>query len=294
MTQRFFTNYDVPSFYLKHWTGEDGRLCEFSRPYDVVKAEWKTTRGTGQLWDLYTVTGLPPERRAALEDRFFRQADQAASDALDFMLANTSGTVDMPALLRSGWSRFVLSLIHRSPDGKGQSRTRLRAEMATRLPGIERDYQAQRQPSEPETFDEFRRLFERDAERESWAVLLERVIDSLAVGTFLNAMHWSIITIDTALDGAASVSLVTSDRPVCMTNGIDRPGGYVVLPVGPTRVFLAATSQDVETVLRQDNAEALHARLNDIVVRQAVRYVYGTDDRQLRFVANRLRKQAPL
>ena len=285
MKQQSLTHHYIPTFYLKRWTAGDGRLCELSRPYDVVKPQRKTAEAAGHLRGLYTVPGLPAEKQSVLEDTFFRQTDQAASDALDFMVANTSGAADMPARLRSGWSRFLLSLVHRTPERVEQLRRKLRMELATRLPEIERDYQAQRQPSEPETFAELRKLLERDVEEKTWAVLLERVIDSVTVGGFLNAMHWSIVTFS-----AAPHALITSDRPVCMTNGIDRPDGHVALPVGPTQVFLAAKTPEIEVALRQENAKALHARLNDIVARQAIRYVYSTDDRQLRFVENRLRR----
>lgn len=285
MKQQSLTHHYIPQFYSKQWVGKDGRLCEFSRPHGAAKSQRKTPKAAGYLRDLYTVPGLPPESQSILEDRFFRQTDQAASDALDFMLANTSGFGDMPARLRSGWSRFLLSLVHRSPERVEQLRAKLRIELETRVSEIEQNYHAQRQPGEPETFGELWSLIERDVERITWAVLLERVIDSKTVGTFINEMHWSIVTFN-----EAPHSLMTSDWPVCMSNGITRPDGFVALPVSPTQAFLATNTQDVEAMLRRDDAKTFHAYLNDTVVRQAVRYVYATDDRQLRFVDARLRK----
>lgn len=286
MKQQSRTHHYIPTFYLRRWAGEDGRLCEFSRPYRLVKPQRKSPEAAGHLRGLYTIPGLPPESQSILEDKFLRQTDQAASDALDFMLANTSGVDDMSSRLRSGWSRFLLSLMHRTPEKVGDLRAKLRMELATRLPEIERDYQTLRQPSDPETFEDLRALLKRDVEEKTWAVLLERVIDSLTVGTFLNAMRWSIVTFN-----GSRHSLLTSDRPVCRTNGIDRPDGHVVLPVGPTQVFIAAKNPEIGAALRQANAGELHVCLNDIVARQAVRYVYGTDDRQLRFAENRLARQ---
>jgi uncharacterized protein DUF4238 len=83
--------------------------------------------------------------------------------------------------------------------------------------------------------------------------------------------------------------LLTSDRPVIMTDGIGHRHSHIVLPVSPNKVFIAATTKEQITELNQI-LEQPHApkQLNDLVARQARRYVYATDDRQLRFVANRL------
>jgi hypothetical protein len=37
----------IPVFYTKEWGGPDGRVCEYSRPYDVVKPNCRLCpRGT--------------------------------------------------------------------------------------------------------------------------------------------------------------------------------------------------------------------------------------------------------
>ena len=289
MKQQSLKHHYMPIFYLKRWAGEDGRLCEFSRPYQLVKPQRKNPEAAGHLQGLYTVSGLPPEDQSILEDKFFRQVDQTASDALDFMLANTSGVDDMSSRLRSGWSRFLLSLIHRNPEKVGDLQAKLRVELTTRLPEIEQMYQTQRQPSDPETFEVLWTLLEQDVEEKSWAVLVQSVIDSLRVGTFLNAMRWSIVTFNESRH-----SLLTSDRPVLRTNGIDRPDGHIALPISPTQIFVAVKTLETEAALRQANAEELHARSNDTVTRQAVKFVYATDDRQLRFVESRLAQKTDL
>src|SRR5580692_1218431 len=39
----------IPVFYSKEWAGPDGRLCEYSRPYDVVKPKRVHPDGTGYV-----------------------------------------------------------------------------------------------------------------------------------------------------------------------------------------------------------------------------------------------------
>jgi len=36
----------IPVFYLKQWAGVDGRVCEFSKPYDRVKPRRAHPDGT--------------------------------------------------------------------------------------------------------------------------------------------------------------------------------------------------------------------------------------------------------
>jgi hypothetical protein len=55
----------LPKFYLKQWaTGLDGRLCEFSMPYDTVKPKRVHPDGTGYEPDLYNFNTLPAPARA--------------------------------------------------------------------------------------------------------------------------------------------------------------------------------------------------------------------------------------
>ena len=110
----------------------------------------------------------------------------------------------------------------------------------------------------------------------------------MMVGTFINAMRWHVVTARNAPH-----SVLTSDRPVYMTNGIDHPKGEIIVPIGPTQMFVAVNTPEMEEVLRTCDPHRLLGLTNDKVVRSARRYVYGTDDRQLRYVENRLGRHAP-
>ena len=288
MKQQSITHHYIPQFYLRQWAGPDGLLCEFSRPHLEVTAQRKPPKATGHKRHLYTVTGLPPERQSILEDDFFRRTDQTAHDALHFMLGNTDGTGDMPSKLRSGWSRFILSLIHRTPERLALLKEKCRQGLAERLAEIEPTYDDFRTPSDPATFAELKAKMEHDVQHKTWAVLLQDVIDSMTVGTFINAMRWNVVTARNAPH-----SVLTSDRPVYMTNGVDHPEGQIIVPIGPTQMFVAVNTPEMEEVLRTCDPHRLLGLMNDKVVRNARRYVYGTDDRQLRYVGNRLSRHTP-
>lgn len=223
-----------------------------------------------------------------MEDHFFKEVDQTASDALAFMFENRDGATNMPPHLRSGWSRFIVSLKHRNPEGIALLRQRFRASFEENLAEFQAKYDAERGPLDPRTFAELRANIERGIERETWAVLLQNVINSERVSTVVDAMRWSLVTMP-----SADQPLLTSDRPLQMTNGIVHPEGEIILPVGPRDVFVAVNTPEMENALRSSKSKDFARALNDRTARNACTYVYGSDDGQLRFVENRLRREVP-
>ena len=284
--QQSIDHHYVPTFYLRRWAGPDGQICEMSRPYREVKPKRKSPKAAGFIPHLYTVPGMEPGLRSVLEDVVFKRTDQHASDALAFMLANSDGTADMPPKLRNGWSRFLMSLMHRGPEQLAALKERCRTTMAEQLTAVEHTYAEQRQPSDPETYAEMRAAIEHDVEHKAWAMVLERAVDNPRVGTFINAMNWTIVTVRNP-----ERSMLTSDRPLHMTNGLDHPEAYIILPVGPAEIFVAVNTPEMVRRISETEQRGLVREINAKVVGQAVRFVYDTDDAQLRFVENRLRRR---
>jgi len=103
-----------PIFYQKRWAGADGRVCVYSRPYKKVKPNRKHPDSVGFQYDLYTIPGVDYETASHLERRFFLQTDNDAAQALARF--ETDPQTPLDTRLRSGWSRFVMSLIHRAPE----------------------------------------------------------------------------------------------------------------------------------------------------------------------------------
>jgi hypothetical protein len=118
-------------------------------------------------------------------------------------------------------------------------------------------------------------------------VSLQTIMDSKLVGEHLNGMAWEIVCLQ------SSHSLLTSDRPLVMTNGISGPGKHLGVPIGPRLLFIAADDPaEVQRLARQDH-DALAMVTNDRVVRQARKFVWGIDDSHLRFVERRLGEMLP-
>jgi Protein of unknown function (DUF4238) len=108
-------------------------------------------------------------------------------------------------------------------------------------------------------------------------------MNSERLGTELNGMEWTVITIN-----QSRYPLLTSDRPLIMPEGIGKPHGYLFLPISPYRAFFAFQSKKTFDYVSKRMEPVFSKFINGRVVRQAHTFVWGTDDAQLRFVENRL------
>lgn len=274
----------IPVFYSREWAGPDGRLCEYTRPYREVKPQLKHPDATGYVRGLYTVPKNDPHVAEYIERHFFRVTDNGA--AVVAQQLRTESKIDFHSLDRSSWSRFIISLMMRNPEYV--------AKMATEVVGFyartdnEEKYQELRGPDDPSTFEEYvaQRTFH-PAGRMS-ARTLQTIIDSPRMGGHLNQMRWGVVTFKKERH-----TLLTSDRPIIMTNGIAKPGDHLALPIGPRTLFIATNNIETEQMIRTIDPGILMAQINDRVASQARKYVYGNDNRQLRFVENRLGRKWP-
>ncbi len=85
--------------------------------------------------------------------------------------------------------------------------------------------------------------------------------------------------------------MLTSDRPVIMTNGLADPNAHMAIPIAPRLLFIAAKRPSFLNNVISMPADNLTELVNNKVCEQAVKFVYGEDDRQLRFVEKRLGKR---
>jgi hypothetical protein len=108
------------------------------------------------------------------------------------------------------------------------------------------------------------------------------------MGGHLNQMRWSVVTFKRERH-----TLLTSDRPIIMTNGIIGKKDHLALPIGPRMLFIAANNIETENMIRTIDPGILMAQVNHRVASQARKYVYGNDDKQLRFIENRLGRKWP-
>jgi Protein of unknown function (DUF4238) len=188
---------------------------------------------------------------------------------------------------RSGWSRFLMSVVRRNPEAVAHLNEQAAQSIEEALRDFGVRYSERRRPTAPETFEEYVALIKRsNPEGRAGALLLANVIDSELVGNHLNKMHWFVVEIVNR-----RFPLLTSDRPVIKSNGLLNPNSYIALPIGPFHLFVAVNTPAMENGLRQIHPNELVRGVNSQVAMQAHTYVYGVDDRHLDFVSKRLRQR---
>jgi len=114
------------------------------------------------------------------------------------------------------------------------------------------------------------------------------MIDNEKIGTHLNGMDWQIVVVDGLRHG-----FLTSDSPVAMGNGLGKPDGFLVLPLGPNIYFIATNRDQVAQSFIRQSARRIERAFNDAVVKQAEGWVVGHSPNHLLFVERRLRPHGP-
>jgi hypothetical protein len=85
-----------------------------------------------------------------------------------------------------------------------------------------------------------------------------------------------------------SRTFLTSDRPVVTSNGIAYTDSSIAISIGPHRLFVAVNNAEGVARLRSMDPDKVMTWMNDRIVKQARKFVYSVDARQLRFMESRL------
>jgi hypothetical protein len=275
----------IPIFYQKRWASADGRVSTYSRPYKKVVHSRRNPEYVGYETDLYSVESKNHETASHLEHRFFMQGDDIAAHVLAIFEADPSVQMDVDT--RSGWSRFIMSIINRAPDEVKKFSRVVADGIDSMMDLLRAEYERTRETANTETFESFSARTMPEYKSQMTATLLQSIMDSSRVGKHLNQMRWTI------LKPVSSYTFLTSDRPIIMTNGIARPDGHLAIPIGPRRLFVAANERTtIDGLLTLRSGDLIKA-VNNLVVKQARRFVIGIDGSQLRFVENRFGAKIP-
>jgi hypothetical protein len=277
----------IPQFYQRQWAGPDGRLCEYTRHGNAVRARMCYPAGTGYKPNLYTISDVPQPIADHTENVFLSKTDTEAAEALRILIASDPSYV-WTSKPRSAWTRFVMSTMHRSPERVDHMRATIESEYPRLLAEFRENYASMKQLDDPDTFEEYEALMGPNPSGRATALLLQKIMDSKTVGEHINQMTWHLLTF-----GNAPQKLLTSDRPIMMTNGLTGDRAHIAMPIGPRHIFLAVNDNIVlHEIKAMDPNNVLH-NSNDRIASQAKKFVYGVDKTQLDFVEPRLGLQLP-
>jgi hypothetical protein len=265
----------LPVFYLKQWAGPDGRLCQFSRPYGSVKPKRVHPDGTGYVRGLYAIEDIDPEVINAIEKKFLKPADGLAADVLQDLLHDKP--FRRPGPMRASWSRFVLSLMIRYPEAIAEMKRQLRENVASM-------YLQTREEHEPATFKEYQALHGSTELARLHGKLIMDLMQDSRMGRLIFGMYWGVVRFR-----LYKHNLLTSDRPVT-SNVFSISTNHLCLPISPEHLFFACETERAEAEFRGLDPKNIMLTINDLMAKRAQAMVYGNDDSQLRFIANRFGK----
>ncbi len=266
----------LPVFYLKQWALQPGeKLVEFSRPFGPkVKARRVHPSGTGYVNRLYA-SELTEAGAWEMERDFFSPVDSRAADAMRRLISGAA----LSDADRQAWATFVVSLMCRMPEDVPVVKEMRKQVILMFAPAFRRLFDASRPAEETRTFEQLTSEV-METVPDKALVTLKKIITNEKLIDMLCDMQWTVMSL------SADHELLTSDRPVTYTKGLNGDHSHIVLPVGPRDLFIAARNP---TMLKRYAAlPKLESMANQKAVEQASKLVYGSSERQLRFVQNRM------
>ena len=140
----------------------------------------------------------------------------------------------------------------------------------------------------PDSFQEAMAIHAPDWPEQATMEILRRLIDEGERGEKINGMVW------TTGEMNAGLEFFISDAPLQHTTPIIAPGGYIVMPIGPKRLFVATNEGDDETLamFQSIDANSLVEQINKVVVGRASEFVGATSLDQLAFVETHFATEA--
>lgn len=272
----------LPVFYLSQWCNAAGEVVRYYRPYRQVVASPITPENTGYEPFLYSLDGYAPEYRQAVEKNFMApRVDGPASDALKILLARKGPNLSDET--RTDWTRFLMSMGLRDPATLVKIKNDVRRSFEAKLLIDPEEYLAARGESNHPTLLAWVEAHAPALLPSIGTLFLPDLIENEQIGTVIIRMRWATMDLS-----SSAVTLLTSDRPYIRTHGLKDPRCILVLPLSPRFAFVATHDIEHQQELLKFGTTRLVKSINDRVVSQAVKHVYGVSDLHLRFVENRL------
>lgn len=270
----------LPEFYLRWWTGEDGRFERYTRPIpNKVMVRRVFPSEAGFVRNLYSSPGETRLEPHWLETRVFQRIDDRAARVMQKL--NAEPPHNLSAEEVSAWSVFIRALLYRTPEGlraikeSGSHQWRKATEEARGR------YQELKGPNDPESFDEYVAGHSSSDIERSVLNVLPGIFTSERVGQVLNDLHYRII--DTP---NSAPTFLISDDFLTRTNGIMVENGHFALPIAPRRLLVMAWKRDTHDVIARMTAKELVTTVNQWIAESARHFVGCVDRSQDRFIRN--------
>ena len=278
----------VPRFYLARWTDSDGRLVVYARKNNRLVVDRLNPKSTGFEPGLYSISGVDEDKRQLIETQFFsEQIDNPAAQIIQELVEQRVGRLTLEQHVL--FACFLMSLRARHPGAIEMAREQGASLLRSHLGRNPEEYEALRAEGDPSTLNEWADHHIPVRVQNFGLDVVQKVITHPEVSRRLSESRWSVVGF-TSADGRHR--LLTSDRPCILKGNLVDGSFLIVLPLSPNHVFLACNDPRSEEYLRHLPPDGLVTAINQEVVSSAAKYVYGTDDGQVQFVDELLKREA--
>lgn len=276
-------NHYVPQFLQQPWAAaSDCKLQVFRLGERGVESFRQTPKGNGYVEDMLSLTReqVAGMDQHAIEKVVLQTVDNDAS--LVKQKLDVQGLSALTLEERTAWVRLIMSLRLRQPDIVTQLRSESASTLRETLAAQPEEYDAIAVGDAPPTLEEWTESRFPGLIENFGLSFFHELLDNKTVGDKLLQLRWWLYDFS-----ACSHRLLLADNPCIFAGGIDDPNLVVVLPISPTKAFIATRGELTAKALREARPSVLLRQLNDATVRQASTYIYGHDESQLRFIENR-------
>jgi len=267
-------------FYLKQWRGPDKRVIEFSRPYkDVVKPRNIHPDGTGYVRGLYRMPGVADEHAEVIEKSFFAKVDDQAAVGLQKLLKTQLNEWSFE--LREFWALFVLSMLMRTPETVADVLSSITHNLPEDWARAQKQWEIDH-PGEGPLGD-----YNSTIAKQYSLIALRRFIANDVIGQLILNMVSGTMDLS-----KTPYRLVTSDRPIVMTNGLGYTDSHLAMPLSPTMLFVAANTSGNNELAASHEPSRHCLCLQQDQVRRAVKYVWAQDHAHDALITTEMSKDA--
>jgi Protein of unknown function (DUF4238) len=167
----------------------------------------------------------------------------------------------------------------RAPRDIAQLKSSVGQEWNKETQKLRESYAATRSPNDPATLDEYIAQ-QNPAHADEFALGIARVLmEHTKICDLLNNMLWCVLDVPREYN-----PLLTSDHPAWMTATLAGNDDFLIMAIGPRRLFAATINSETQRRLQARRRGELVKDVNKITVQHAEKFVYGETDDMRPFV----------
>lgn len=255
----------VPKFLLRRWTDAAGNMHRYRLIDGHLKRRNVSPASTGYLPDLYSVStevwGVAKDHIE--KEGFFGPIDNNAANAL----CKLERRITLAEKDHIAWTVFLCSLRGRQPDVIEFLRTDARQFHSDVLATLD----SQNLPAGGTTTEQwFNSHFPGAIDTATFASWLPRMILNDEVVNRFGSLKWWCREFL-----ADAPKLLLSDLPLQWERDLHDPGFFILLPIGPDRIFFGTASEETEDVLSRMPAADMIYKANRSALASCAQYFWA-------------------